>query len=142
MVPRRHLKALAAGYAMDLQSGSETLSPDKSWYEHAKRARQRVYALDPLLVYHPGGYSNTWNTMRGIIPTNDTSIGGGRGWRTMTRKRRRKKQKKLNRAIQATDTTKPKPRRQHQVPEDVPYRTWKARKNALKNQRHSAKKHE
>ena len=90
VVPRRHLKALAAGYAKDLQSGSETLSPDKSWYDHAKRARQHVYALDPLLVYHPAGYSNTWSTMRGIIPTNNTSI-GGRGWRTRTRKRRRRK---------------------------------------------------
>lgn len=73
MVPRHNLKTLAEGYRWDLNStsteklwgcGKDCLSPDESWYIHAKQAKKRIYAVDPLVVMHPAGWSNTWNKER------------------------------------------------------------------------------
>lgn len=56
------------------------LSPEKSWYRAAKRAKKKVYAANPLVVWHEGGFSNTWQKIRGSITgEEENSVGGVRG---------------------------------------------------------------
>lgn len=43
------------------------LSPERSWYRAAKSMHRKIYAFDPLIVWHEGGYSNTWGRDRGDI---------------------------------------------------------------------------
>ena len=75
MVPKTHLQPLIRGYQRDLQSGLSMLSPDISWYNIAKRVGKRIYALDPLMVQHIAGWSNTWGKERAKI-----ADGGPRLW--------------------------------------------------------------
>lgn len=67
MVPVRNMQNLRAGWDQDLTKNVATLSPDVSWYKHAAAAGKSVYAREPLLVWHEGGYSNTWQRYRGNI---------------------------------------------------------------------------
>lgn len=74
MVPRHHLKALIGGFQADVtghrvtgRSGAPNpqINPGIRWYRHANKVRQRIYAVDPLLVHHthhPAGYSSTYET--------------------------------------------------------------------------------
>ncbi|GMI07514.1 hypothetical protein TrLO_g8236 [Triparma laevis f. longispina] len=73
MVPHHNLKALTEGFRSDLNQtsteklwgcGKDCLSPDESWYKHAKLTNKRIYAVDPLVVMHPAGWSNTWHKHR------------------------------------------------------------------------------
>jgi hypothetical protein len=52
----------------DLGSGESWLSPDLGVYKYAKKLGRKIYAMDPLPVYHQGGFSNTWNKVRSKIP--------------------------------------------------------------------------
>ena len=76
MVPVRNMETLRAGWNQELATNAATLSPDVSWYKHAAAAGKSVYARDPLLVWHEGGYSNTWHTHRDSIdaPKSDSSF--------------------------------------------------------------------
>jgi hypothetical protein len=47
--------------------GGFIVSPDLSWYTEAKLRREKIYATNPLLVWHEEGFSNTWNRTRGAI---------------------------------------------------------------------------
>jgi len=66
-VPRDSLLALRDGFAGDIQSGHATISPDETWFHHAAEVGRRVYRSDPLLVWHPAGWSNTWGRQRDAI---------------------------------------------------------------------------
>ena len=75
MVPRSNLKVMIDGYTEELNLtnakldsfGKPFASPDQAVYGYATRTNQRVYAVDPLIVKHVAGYSNTWKTQRGAI---------------------------------------------------------------------------
>ena len=43
------------------------LSPERIWYRLAQRINKKNYAVDPLIVWHEGGFSNTWGRMRGDL---------------------------------------------------------------------------
>lgn len=43
------------------------LCPDVQLYLYAKTRKQHVYKMDPLVVLHHAGYSNTWHKDRGDI---------------------------------------------------------------------------
>ena len=80
MVPRHNLKTLTEGYQSDLNQlssekwgcGEDCLGPDESWYKHSKQANKRIYIVDPLVVMHPAGWSNTWHKNR-------KGVGGAEG---------------------------------------------------------------
>lgn len=70
-VPRNHLATLRNEFGNDLVYGYKgsvsSLSPDESWYLHAKKNKMKIYAMDPLVVWHEKGYSNTWKKDRRTI---------------------------------------------------------------------------
>ena len=66
-VPRDSLRLLRDGYVADLYSKAKTLSPDISWFKHAKKKSKKIYVTYPLIVRHVAGYSNTWDSHRGSI---------------------------------------------------------------------------
>jgi len=56
----------------------EFLSPEKSWYHVARNHGKKMYAIHPLIVWHEGGFSNTWKKDRGSITGEEVNdIGGG-----------------------------------------------------------------
>lgn len=73
-VPRRTLKLLLVNAENDLVNGfrdeknkylhSNFLSPERSWYRLAQTLGLKVYLINPLLVWHEKGYSNTWKMER------------------------------------------------------------------------------
>jgi len=74
-VPYENLKTLQEWFRNDISHGAhfltESLSPDISWYELAENQNKRIYAVDPLVVYHNMSYSNTWDLDRDEIPAGD-----------------------------------------------------------------------
>ena len=65
-VPRSNLMALQHWFVRDLIEGQRAmrsqLSPDVAWYDLARTLQKRIYAMNPLIVRHSKGHSNTWNT--------------------------------------------------------------------------------
>jgi hypothetical protein len=55
-VPLRRLAELRVTFEADIVSNRDHLAPDVSFYNVSQ-----VYAVNPLLVYHPEGYSNTFH---------------------------------------------------------------------------------
>jgi len=56
----------------------EFLSPEKSWYHAVHNLGKKMYAVHPLIVWHEGGFSNTWKKDRGSITGEEgNDIGGG-----------------------------------------------------------------
>ena len=66
-VPRQNLAKLRSGFARLAESSADWISPDKDWYRYAEQGNQRIYALEPLAVFHPAGFSNTWGKKRDTI---------------------------------------------------------------------------
>ena len=79
-VPRRNLDLLVRTLEDDLIYGfrdenngrrgnviHDNLSPETSFYRTARLTGLKIYAIDPLLVWHQGGFSNTWHKERGTI---------------------------------------------------------------------------
>mmetsp|Transcript_18292 Transcript_18292/g.27712 ORF Transcript_18292/g.27712 Transcript_18292/m.27712 type:complete len:305 (+) Transcript_18292:153-1067(+) len=57
---------------------TEFLSPEKSWYRVARDRGKKMYAAHPLIVWHEGGFSNTWKKDRGSITGEEVNdVGGG-----------------------------------------------------------------
>jgi hypothetical protein len=55
-VPVRRLAELRVNFESDFASERGHVSPDLSFYNISQ-----VYAVNPLLIYHPEGFSNTWH---------------------------------------------------------------------------------
>lgn len=47
------------------------LSPERAFYIAAKAHNKKIYSIDPLLIWHEGGFSNTWQRERGNITGNE-----------------------------------------------------------------------
>ena len=69
-VPKSGVRSLIKIIEEDLVTGahrdkdgnfvsSDYLSPEHSWYRVAKSIGTKIYAVDPLTVWHQGGFSNT-----------------------------------------------------------------------------------
>lgn len=70
-VPKSGLRSLINAVEEDLVTGghrdkngllvsSDYLSPEHNWYRAAKSIGMKIYSIDPLTVWHQGGFSNTW----------------------------------------------------------------------------------
>lgn len=46
------------------ESAIDFISPDVTWYAHALSSMQHIYVVDPLIVFHHSGVSNTWHRVR------------------------------------------------------------------------------
>jgi len=88
-VPRQSLDVLLATIRSDIAHGfvdehgkrhQNFLSPEKSWYHTAHQLKKKIYAIHPLVVWHEGGFSNTWKRDRGSI-TGEERVGVGGGIR-------------------------------------------------------------
>jgi hypothetical protein len=93
-VPRQSLDVLLETFKGDIAHGfvdengvrqTEFLSPEKSFYGKARDVGKKVYAINPLAVWHQGGFSNTWKVDRESITGDeedddgDYDVGGIRG---------------------------------------------------------------
>jgi hypothetical protein len=75
-VPRQNLNMLLETIQGDIDHGfldeygvqqTDFLSPEKSWYGKARDFGKKIYAIQPLVVWHEGGFSNTWKLERESI---------------------------------------------------------------------------
>jgi hypothetical protein len=75
-VPRQSLDMLRDSLRHGLDNGSKdrkgnthhnSLDPEPMFYRAARKFRRKIYASDPLVVWHEGGYSNSWGKERGNI---------------------------------------------------------------------------
>ncbi|KAL7526168.1 hypothetical protein ACHAWF_001656 [Thalassiosira exigua] len=88
VVPRKSLRHLLEMFEFDLVNGMVhwngthkthgSVSPEYSFYRYAELRGETVYAVDPLVVWHEGGFSNTWGNQRNEIRGN--VVGKGEGW--------------------------------------------------------------
>lgn len=74
-LPRHNLEPLRTAFLSDIvkavQEQDDFIKPDREWYTHAQTSQKTIYAAKPLIVGHPGGWSNTWKKYRdeaGIDP--------------------------------------------------------------------------
>uniref|UniRef100_A0A7S4NCE7 Uncharacterized protein n=1 Tax=Odontella aurita TaxID=265563 RepID=A0A7S4NCE7_9STRA len=83
-VPQRNLDILIETIKDDLLNGQRKkdgthqhhtwLDLETNWYLSAQKHNLKMYAANPLLVWHQGGYSNTWNTNRPHVFGNKSDI--------------------------------------------------------------------
>lgn len=76
-VPRDSLQSLLDTIKEDIVGGFRDengkhlhhnfLSPERSWYRAAERKGKKIYGVNPLVIWHEGGFSNTWKKDRGSI---------------------------------------------------------------------------
>jgi len=76
-VPRESLTSLLDTIKEDIVGGFRDengkhlhhnfLSPERSWYRAAERRGKKIYGVNPLVIWHEGGFSNTWKKDRGSI---------------------------------------------------------------------------
>lgn len=83
-VPRQSMDHLTNAIKEDIIRGfidekgvyhRDFLSPERSWYRIAQSINRKIYVIDPLVVMHEGGFSNTWGRQRGDI-TGEEEDGG------------------------------------------------------------------
>jgi len=76
VVPRVSIDYLINAMKEDIISGfidqdgvyhRDFLSPERSWYRIAQSINKKIYVVNPLVVWHEGGFSNTWGRHRGDI---------------------------------------------------------------------------
>jgi len=53
-----------------------SLDPEPTFYRAAREYRKKIYAFNPLVIWHEGGYSNTWGKVRGNITGLETKKQG------------------------------------------------------------------
>jgi len=66
-VARESLNNLIEGYSSDLNSHKKQLSPDLLWYKYAHIDGKKIFAINPSVVKHTAGFSNTWTSPRQTI---------------------------------------------------------------------------
>jgi len=76
---RSEMPDLIEGWTQELRSGKSRLSPDVTWFGLAEKQEQKLYAVQPLMIKHPVGWSNTWKTNRSgfdepYIPIGQSSL--------------------------------------------------------------------
>jgi len=85
VVPRESIDDFHAALSHGLIHGSKDrkqnvhrnfLDPEPNFYRAAREYRKRIYAFNPLVVWHEGGYSNTWGKVRGNITGLETQRQG------------------------------------------------------------------
>lgn len=74
LVPRNNLKSLIHRFEHDIESGQSTLSPDISWYKAAELANKIIYAVEPLMIQHLAGWSNTFHKHRALISNGGPTV--------------------------------------------------------------------
>eukprot|EP00574_Skeletonema_japonicum_P012358 CAMPEP_0201719710 /NCGR_PEP_ID=MMETSP0593-20130828/4870_1 /ASSEMBLY_ACC=CAM_ASM_000672 /TAXON_ID=267983 /ORGANISM="Skeletonema japonicum, Strain CCMP2506" /LENGTH=406 /DNA_ID=CAMNT_0048210227 /DNA_START=308 /DNA_END=1528 /DNA_ORIENTATION=+ len=76
LVPRNSIDDFHAALQHGLIHGSKdrkqnvhhnSLDPEPNFYRAAREYHKKIYAFNPLVVWHEGGYSNTWGKVRGNI---------------------------------------------------------------------------
>jgi len=85
VVPRGSIEDFHAALSYGLLHGSKdrkqnvhhnSLDPEANFYRAAREYHKRIYAFNPLVVWHEGGYSNTWGKVRGNITGLETKNQG------------------------------------------------------------------
>lgn len=85
-VPRRSFDLLLGTMRDDLAQGfhdengvlhQDFLSPEKSWYQAADKFNKAIYVVNPLMVRHEGGFSNTWMRSRDAITGEESDNASG-----------------------------------------------------------------
>jgi len=85
LVPRNSIDDFHAALTHGLLHGSKdrkqnvhhnSLDPEPTFYRAAREYRKKIYAFNPLVIWHEGGYSNTWGKVRGNITGLETKKQG------------------------------------------------------------------
>ena len=85
LVPRNSIDDFYAALKHGLIHGSKdrkqnvhhnSLDPEPNFYRAAREHHKKIYAFNPLVVWHEGGYSNTWGKTRGDITGLETQKQG------------------------------------------------------------------
>jgi hypothetical protein len=50
------------------------LSPERTFYRTSLKYKKRIYAVSPLVIWHEGGFSNTWMKNRASITGNENEL--------------------------------------------------------------------
>jgi hypothetical protein len=101
VVPRNSMDDFYAALKHGLINGSKdrkqnvhhnSLDPEPNFYRAAREHHKKIYAFNPLIVWHEGGYSNTWGKTRGNITGLETQkqgikVSSGGGGMSNTNKR-------------------------------------------------------
>ena len=76
IIPRYSLNDFHSALSHGIVRGSKdrklnvhhnSLDPEPNFYRAARECHKRIYAYNPLVIWHEGGYSNTWGKVRGNI---------------------------------------------------------------------------
>ena len=74
-VHRRNLELLIAEMEGWISQGSGSVHPELAMYKSARKYHLKNYAVDPLVVWHEAGFSNTWKKNRGDIMGDESNKG-------------------------------------------------------------------
>ena len=69
-IRRESIQPIKDGFYQELNSGTDIVSPEKSWQRTAIAQKKVIYATIPLLLEHPASWSNTWHGSRPKIDEN------------------------------------------------------------------------